>query len=266
MGRSRILVEPIPNEPAARIYCGDELAVAIADYHAGIEAGLRYERGVELESNADRRLDRVCSLLERTGADRLIVLGDLGHRIGEPTGAEKEELDTFFDTVLERVSLTLAVGNHDGGLVAEYDSRPGVTIIDSAGGLVGDRSVGVLHGHTWPDPSLSKAEIICMGHEHPSVQLQDTVGGTRVEKVWLRGTFDRTTLFDNPKGACGADQAITAFGSVELVVFPVFNERSGGTWINVEGQAFLSPFLPDALSEGHAYLLDGTRLGAYQQV
>jgi len=50
------------------------------------------------------------------------------------------------------------------------------------------------------------------------------------------------------------------------VVFPAFNDLSGGTWINVPGQTFLAPFLPDGLAEGEAYLLDGTRLGAYRGV
>jgi len=46
------LVEPLPSEPAATAMLGDERALLIADYHAGIEAGLRYERGVELPNNA----------------------------------------------------------------------------------------------------------------------------------------------------------------------------------------------------------------------
>jgi hypothetical protein len=38
--------------------------------------------------------------------------------------------------------------------------------------------------------------------------------------------------------------------------------------VNVEGQGFLAPFLPDALVEEatEAYLLDGTRLGPYRSV
>jgi hypothetical protein len=38
--------------------------------------------------------------------------------------------------------------------------------------------------------------------------------------------------------------------------------------VNVDGQGFLSPFLPDALveAETEAYLLDGTRLGPFRSV
>jgi len=52
----------------------------------------------------------------------------------------------------------------------------------------------------------------------------------------------------------------------ELVVLPAFNGLAGGTWINVEGQEFLAPFLPEGLSSGEAFLLDGTRLGDYRTV
>jgi hypothetical protein len=36
--------------------------------------------------------------------------------------------------------------------------------------------------------------------------------------------------------------------------------------VNVAGQDFLAPFLPDALADAEAYLLDGTRLGDYRRV
>jgi len=49
-------------------------------------------------------------------------------------------------------------------------------------------------------------------------------------------------------------------------VFPAFNDRSGGTWVNVEGESFLAPFLPEALPAGDAYLLNGTRLGDFRRI
>ncbi|MGM0606093.1 MAG: metallophosphoesterase [Halobacteriota archaeon] len=255
-------VDPIPNEPAATIDLGDELALGIADYHAGIEAGLRYERGVELDDNAAVRLDRLLSLLESADVDRLIVLGDLGHRIGEPTGPEREELDAFFDAVLDRVPITLVLGNHDGGLKSVYQDRTGLSITDATGDRIGD--IGLFHGHTWPDRSVLAAPVICMGHEHPFVRLQDTVGGSRVEKAWLRGRVDRETVAQEIAADADVASIFDDFERPELVVFPAFNDRSGGTWINVRSEGFLSPILPDALCDGQAYLLDGTRLGAYR--
>jgi len=46
-------VEPVVGEPAAVADLGDRRLLLVADVHAGIEVGLRYERGVELDSRAD---------------------------------------------------------------------------------------------------------------------------------------------------------------------------------------------------------------------
>jgi hypothetical protein len=80
-----------------------------------------------------------------------------------------------------------------------------------------------------------------------------------MERVWLRGNCNPT-----PFREFHGDDSLSV--PAELVVFPAFNDRSGGTWVNVEGQEFLSPFLPDALGDGDAYLLDGARLGRYHRI
>jgi hypothetical protein len=252
------LVEPVPGEPAATVDLGDGRGLAVADVHAGIEAGLRRTQGVELASAADERREHLLSLLDRTDADRLVLLGDLAHRIGDPTGEEGDELDVLVDALTERVPTTLVAGNHDGGLSEAYGDRLDVT--STAGRRIGD--VGFVHGHTWPSTDVLAAETVCMGHEHPAVRLTDVVGGSRVERAWLRGRLDPAPFAEHR----GVDVADLEWRDPGLVVFPAFNDRSGGTWVNVEGQEFLSPFLPDALVDGEAYLLDGTRLGAYRRV
>lgn len=255
----RARVEPIPGEPAAVARTGDERVLVVADYHAGIEAGLRYERGVELESAADVRLARLERLLDSTAPDRLLVLGDLVHRIGPPDGDEVEELASVVDSVTARVPMTLVPGNHDGG-VADAVSERGLdlAVVESSGLRLGP--VGFVHGHTWPASEVLRAEVLCVAHEHPTVKLKDEVGGSRVERAWLRGPLDRSAF----EGHVEADERLDTGG--ELVVVPAFNDRSGGTWVNVDGQAFLSPFLPEALPDGEVFLLDGTRLGHYRRV
>jgi hypothetical protein len=252
-------VEPIPDAPAATADLDGERALLVADYHAGIEAALRYERGVELDDHGDERRERLCRLLDSTDAARLVVLGDLAHGIGEPEGAERAELDALFDALDDReVSVTLAPGNHDGGVAAAYADH--LTVLPGDGARVG--SVGLLHGHTWPARDVLSAEVLCIGHEHPTVRLEDSVGGSRAEKAWLRGPL-RPDPFAEHADCAVAD---LDWGGPELIVFPTFTDRSGGTWINVEGQGFLSPFLPEGLAAGEAYLLDGTRLGPYRSV
>jgi metallophosphoesterase superfamily enzyme len=268
-------VEPVPGEPAAVADLGDESALVVADFHAGIEDALRYERGVELASDADARRERVLTLLDRTDPDRFVVLGDLGHRIGASRGDEREELTALIDAVTERVPFTLVKGNHDGGVADELgdrlDVRPGDGWVVGGSGTDGDDGtdevsgsggVAFVHGHTWPSEDALAASTICMGHEHPAVKLVDRVGGSRVESAWLRGPLRPEPFAEN----LGVDPADVHWGDPELVVFPAFNDRSGGPWVNVEGQEFLAPYLPEGFASAEAYLLDGTRLGDYRSV
>jgi len=246
-------VEPVPGEPAAVADLPDERALVVADYHAGLEVGLRYD-GVELRSHADERRGAVLDLLARTGADRLVVLGDLGHAIGGSGGEEREEIEALLDALA--VPVTVVKGNHDGDLGELLDDRAGVEITPGHGVRIGD--VGLVHGHTWPSPDVLAAEVVCMGHEHPMVRLEDEVGGARAERAWLRGPLDPAPFAEFHDAELDVDG--------ELVVFPSFNDLTGGTWTNVSGQEFLAPFLPAGLDGGQAYLLDGTRLGEYRRV
>ncbi len=252
--RREPLIGPVPDAPAATGTLDGETALLVADYHAGIEVGLRYERGVELDSAADERRDRLLSLVAQTDADRAVVLGDFGHRVSGAGDTEREEIETLLDTL--SVPLTLVRGNHDPGLADAFPDRIDVT---PAGGTRIGR-VGFVHGHTWPDADVLAADVICIGHEHPAVKLSDEVGRARAERAWLRGSLDPTPFTER------AETSDFDWNDPELIVFPAFNDRSGGTWVNVPGQGFLSPFLPDALPDAQAYLCDGTRLGDYREI
>ena len=245
-------VEPIPDERAAVARTDGETMLVIADYHAGIESVLRVE-GVELDSQAETRRRRVLDLLADTDADRLVILGDLIHAVGDPWESEREELAALFDAIA--VPITLVKGNHDGQIDAFAEAYDHVTVTEPHGVRIG--SLGFVHGHTWPGREVLEADIVYQGHEQPVVRLEKSGGGSRMEHVWLRGRL-------TPEAFVDAVPEADIDG--ELVVFPVFNDRSGGTWINVEGQEFLSPFLPDGLADGEAYLLNGTRLGPFRSV
>mgnify|MGYP000076638796 CR=1 FL=1 len=249
-------VEPIPDRPAAVATCGGERALVVADFHAGIEAGLRRD-GVELPDHAPDRRESLRALVDRERPDRLVFLGDLGHAIGDPGREEREEVLALFDALPVDLEVTLVKGNHDGDAESVLERvDQSVEITPGHGVRIGD--VGFAHGHTWPSPDVLAADIVCVAHEHPVVRLEDEVGGARVERVWLRGDLDPAPFREFHDADLG--------GGGELVVCPGFNDLSGGTWVNVPGQDFLAPFLPDGLVDGEAYLLDGTRLGEYRRV
>jgi putative SbcD/Mre11-related phosphoesterase len=247
-------VEPIANTPAATVDTDGQRLLVVADYHAGIETVLKSE-GVELDPGGDHRRERVLGLVDQTAPDKLVVLGDLVHAIGDPWDAERRELETLFDAL--DIPVTVVKGNHDGDIEGFLDSlEHDVRVTPSSGIRVG--KIGFAHGHTWPAERVLSADIVCIGHEHPHVRLEDSVGGHRKERVWLRGPLAADAFEGHTEDVADIDG--------ELVVCPAFNDLSGGTWVNVEGQSFLSPFLPEGLATGDAYLLDGTRLGAYQSV
>ncbi|GAB7120220.1 metallophosphoesterase [Natrinema sp. JCM 9743] len=261
-------VEPVPGEPAATAAIGPERALLVADYHAGYESGLRDERGVDVPSRAPDRRERLSALLERTDPDRLVVLGDLMHSIGDPGGAERGELEVLFESFASDLTVTVVKGNHDGRIetwLAERDAvEATIDIVPGEGVALGD--VGICHGHTWPSRAALESDVLCLGHEHPCVRLEDAVGGSRVERAWLRGRLDPAAFRDRPEYE-GVSWLERADGSPPAaIVVPAFNDLVGGTWINVTGQSFLSPFLPSGLAGGEAYLLDGTRLGPYEGV
>jgi metallophosphoesterase superfamily enzyme len=249
-------VEPVPDAPAAVADLGDERALVVADYHAGIEQTLQRD-GVELDDRADGRRRRLLGLLAETSPDRLVMLGDLLSSIGEPQGPERAELTALLEAV--SVPMTLVKGNHDGDIdraLADLGAEDDLTVTDSSGIRLGP--VGFAHGHTWPDAGVLGADTVCIGHEHPLVRLTDEVGGGRLERAWLRGSLDAAPFTEHGTGGENTE--------ADLVVFPAFNNRSGGTRVNTPDRSFLSPFLPAGLSEGQAYLLDGTRLGPYERV
>ena len=246
------MIEPIPDAPAATVETDGERLLVVADYHAGLEVALRRE-GVELRSAADERRERLLDLVRETRPDRVVALGDVGNALGTPSDEEQRELRALFDAVTDFAPLVVVKGNHDGDIESVAADTESVTVTDGSGTRIGN--IGFAHGHTWPGASVLAAEMLCIAHEHPQVRLEDEVGGARTERAWLRGGV-------NPDPFTEQSLAVTA---TQLVVFPAFNDRVGGTWVN-ENDAFLAPFLPEALADAEAYLLDGTRLGRYDRL
>ena len=255
-----VALEPVPGVAAATAPVPEGEGLLIADYHAGVEAALRYERGLDVPSRASDRRERLLGLVRRFEPDRLIVLGDLMHSIGEPGGAERGELEVLFEQLPASLPVTLVKGNHDGA-IEEWIGD--VEVVAGAGTRLGE--LGITHGHTWPARAVLEAEVVCLGHEHPFVRIEDEVGGRRLEPVWLRGRASVEPFLDR------ADYAGVAWleghgEPPEIVVFPPFNDLVGGTWVNVPEQTFLAPYLPGAIPDAEAYLLDGTRLGPYRSI
>jgi hypothetical protein len=212
----------------------------------GLESELR-AKGVNLPSQTERMRARLLTLLHQTRAKRLIVIGDLKHRIPFSTRQEARELPWFFAQFPAEVELV--PGNHD----VDLQDFLSVEVHPAEGIVVGD--VGLLHGHTWPGVDVMQCKTVVTCHNHPAVMLMDELGHRHKEACWVRAPFTpkaRERYAALPEGA-------------ELIVMPAFNELTGGTAFNArEGERLLGPLFGNDMVDvesARLYTVDGVDLG-----
>ncbi|HVM45950.1 MAG TPA: metallophosphoesterase [Candidatus Thermoplasmatota archaeon] len=228
------------------LHIPDEATVVVGDLHVGLETELR-AKGVNLPSQTERMRARLLTLLHATAARRLVVIGDLKHRIPFSTRQEARELPYFFAQFPAHVELV--PGNHD----VDLEGLLAVETHPSDGILVGD--VALLHGHTWPSPDIMRVSTVVTCHNHPAVMLMDELGHRHKEACWVRAPFRPAARERYP--ALPED--------AQLIVMPAFNELTGGTAFNArEGEKLLGPLFGNGLVDVDAarlWTVDGVDLG-----
>lgn len=248
-------VTPIYGTRALRIQSGDQKLLVVGDLHLGITTELA-EQGIELPSQIPRTRERILNLIKEEEPDRLIFLGDVKHNVPITSWQEWRDLPDFFSQLNEYAPIEILPGNHDGdieGLVPRD-----VIIHDSRGIIVDDVRVGLMHGHTWPNPKLVKTETIVTGHNHPIIEFRDKLGARITEPAWVKARINPEKFPEELR------KEIIEEGP-ELLVIPAFNKLIGGAPIN-RGmpEELLGPLFKAGavqLDEAEVYLLDGTFLG-----
>jgi len=239
-------IEPIADSPAL-LMKGEGAWIVVADLHIGIEVQLRYA-GFNIPSQTPKMQSSLEALASR--GDRLLILGDLKHRIPSVGYRENKEIGPFLDNLAECYKrIVVVAGNHDGGLSSILPK--GVEAISGRGiNIEGD---GVFHGHVWPSDVVMKSRTIVMGHVHPSVALTDSLGTRSNEKCWVRARLNEHLVLERydhcPK---------------ELVIVPAFNPLLTGSPVNSSRGSMIGPFFRNGLIDSgsiRVYLLDGTNLG-----
>jgi len=226
----------------------------MADIHVGIEYEYR-QSGINMPSQTGKLISRIESLLKQTKAASLVLIGDIKHKVPGISWQEEREVPAFLQRLAEKTEVYVVPGNHDGG-IAKFIPK-GVKLYPMQGGLFGN--VYASHGHTWPEPSFSKAKYFIMSHSHPQVEFRDRLGYRWGERIWIRAKLDKTKIREKYKGA----KAVP-----ELIVMPAFNPLSGGIPVNRKKQPqeiekqHISPILKSArMRTAKIYMLDGTYLG-----
>jgi uncharacterized protein len=156
--------EPVRLLPERALFWPAACALVVADVHWGKAAAFR-SAGIPIPGGATRRdLDRLDSAIRRTGARRLLVVGDLFHaRAGRVATRTLAELRGWRGA-REGLEIQLIRGNHDR----------------HAGDPPPDLRVNCLDAPAFlppfvlrHEPSVSEAGYTLCGHVHPGVVLSD---------------------------------------------------------------------------------------------
>jgi len=241
----------IKNEPALLIE--KEKILVVSDLHLGFEYEL-YKKGINVPSQTDRILKRIISLIRKTKAEILVILGDVKHDVPGVSYQEMKEIPDFFNKLIKKVKVKVCLGNHDTFL--EKLCPDEVEIFDSRGFVIG--KYGFNHGHAWPFKKLMGCDYILIGHTHPTIQFIDEFGYRVIEQVWLKGKLKKEKIKEKYK--------IEKTGSLSVIIMPAFNRLLGGTPLNIRrmNEEQLGPLLKNNfinIKDAELYLLDGTYLG-----
>ncbi len=167
-------------------------------------------------------LDRLIDIYEKSKALRLIINGDVKHKLGR---TELNSVGRLIDNLKESVSeLVVVRGNHDGYLDQ----------ITEVWNVFKDGKNVFAHGHRKYKGVLDGKRIV-LAHSHPAVYIPDKIGGIK-ERAWLYGKIEKK----------------------ECIVMPAFNEYCSSTAVNVEKPA---GFIYRYLEEFEAFTLDGFYFG-----
>jgi len=243
----------VSGEPALLIGCRNEKILVVADLHIGIEYDY-YIRGIRIPSQSGNLVKRLDRLIEKTGADRLVFLGDVKHKVPGISRQELREIPDFFNHFTGRLKVDVVPGNHDGGIKACLPKK--VRLHKSSGFRLGDFFLS--HGHCWPAEGFSKARYLVSGHNHPHIEFRSKLGYRWSEPVWVRAKLDA----QNIKKRYGAISPMP-----ELIIMPCFNVFAGGVALNRENvneerKPFLGPLINNINTRyARIYMLDGVYLG-----
>jgi metallophosphoesterase superfamily enzyme len=193
--------------------------------------------------------------LESSGAENVLIIGDLKHNVPLTSGQEFREIPEFISQISNRSHVEIVPGNHDGGIENLLKKEKNVVVHATGGTVIG--GIGFFHGHSWPGESLLLCDTMVCAHNHPTVRLEDEIGHVRTERVWLRAPVDLELLAKKYPGVKDFDREL------ELIVMPAFNRRCGGLAVNRE-PSLIGPMFNNGIADlGHSrvFMLDGTYLG-----
>ncbi len=220
----------------------------IADLHIGIEYEI-YKSGISIPSQLDKLKKRIFSLIKKTKAKELIILGDIKHQVPNISWQESKEIPAFLNSISRKVKVSIVKGNHDGDIEALVNKK--IRIYNPKGFRIKDHAF--CHGQAWFDEDCLKAKHLVIAHVHPAIEFWMR-GYRSVEHCWLKCSIWNKKIEKKYKKKANLE---------DCIIMPVFNPIIGGMPFNSRDFKPLGPILKNILNWGESeiYLLDGTFLG-----
>jgi DNA ligase-associated metallophosphoesterase len=162
--------------PQRALFWPAEATLFVADLHLG-KADVFVQRGIPIPlAISAHDLQRLGAIIEATGAERLVVLGDLLHARGSRSPGVHEAL-TAWRSAHPSLELLLVLGNHD--------RHAGPPPADVGFVLCGDEAqVGPFR--CVHEPLESTDGLTLCGHLHPLALLSEHRGASRLPCFHLR--------------------------------------------------------------------------------
>lgn len=185
-------------------------ALVCSDLHLGYE-GVMADKGTFLPKVNLKRIKRMLkTAIEKTGAKRVIIDGDIKNEFSKVHLEEFNELKELMDYLRDELKVektTLVKGNHDN-FVDRIRHGLGIEIF-SHEALIGE----MLFFHGEGVPKTKRFKTLIMGHVHPAIALYNKLGVKEKLHCFLYG-----------KSRNGAD----------VVVLPAMNYFAEGVGVNLE--------------------------------
>ena len=205
--------------------------------------------------------NQIEKLIKKTGAKRLVLLGDIKHEVPGISFQEQREIPVFLEELSKIARIDICIGNHDTFL--KNIVPKGIKIHSSKGFKI--KKYGFLHGHAWPAESLLSSDCIIISHIHPAIEFKDKLGYRIVKPIWIKSNVRSEKIFEKYK---------KQIKELKVVVIPSFNKLISGSPINVQNKntgmiEFLGPLMKNDfidLKKAEIYLLDGTFLGKFHDL
>ncbi|MDE1871316.1 MAG: metallophosphoesterase [Candidatus Micrarchaeota archaeon] len=219
-------------------------AIIVADLHLGYESHMAKSGVFIPKANLGKILKELNNGIARTGAKRIIVVGDIKN---EFSSVEQDEFNELYEIIKfcrgANVELVLVKGNHDNFIDRYRDPLKLKTYNGEA--MIGDYLF--FHGDKLPKLTGKKPKMLISGHEHPSIGIVNFSGRTERLRCFLLGEYRKT----------------------RLLVLPAISYFATGTDINLRPEgSLLSPVLKEmdlgkvhAIAFGYGSTLDFGAIG-----